>query len=597
MKSLIRLTWLFLFWIAGSMYLPAVAQVYLHSDAEEKLTSELAAKLEEAEKAHLAAIDAHEAYLKDMLAQERRLIVERSLALRDGYLVAVLNQDTPAKQKDALALYIDFAWQDVFGRKLPKDFSFDYQSEIAKIDSLEFSLVDARSAFMFEISNFTKAPLAFDKYCIDDVGHFLGVPKGSLSSDDPNVDLDAIVDDLKDQCEGRIAYAARALKTARDRFGASSELAVFTDAGSEDRLGELGAARLELRQINAAIEAQKVVAKALNGKYAALEKYAKCEASKVGGAVRIAAIADLFNQLIDGLANAEAGTFAPKTETKEGKEEPALSLEQALQQLNNLAIPAADCAAPAPAGDATAPAPTPAPAPIQVADVLKALKAFDQYALNQSFAAAVKAKALDIQGNALGRILTGLAEAPSDADADTDERERVIARSLLRAIGHLEQFKAAKNGTLPDTAGVLVTLAQVKMNQTDAQIEADRLAELKKLAELRVTALTQRGLQLASAGYSLQRFDATRPDRLDQALLLYGSSWDQGAIPATVALEDMRNGRFLPWLARERTVVEATFAVLKPAVAELEAYGSGGIQPSLIAQLLQAIGVNAIAVQ
>ena len=58
----------------------------------------------------------------------------------------------------------------------------------------------------------------------------------------------------------------------------------------------------------------------------------------------------------------------------------------------------------------------------------------------------------------------------------------------------------------------------------------------------------------------------------------------------------MVKGRYLPWLDRERAVVDAGYAVLTPAAAQLQAYGKGELKPETIAQFLQAIGLGAIAV-
>jgi len=140
---------------------------------------------------------------------------------------------------------------------------------------------------------------------------------------------------------------------------------------------------------------------------------------------------------------------------------------------------------------------------------------------------------------------------------------------------------------------VLVALADVRMRQATAKIEADRLAELGRLSKLRLVALRQRAIGLAEAKGELAKGDEAAWAR---ALRRYNDSWNNGAIPATVIENDMSKARYLPWLDRERAVVDAGYAILAPAVVQLQAYGKGGIKPETIAQFLQVIGLGSIAV-
>lgn len=84
---------------------------------------------------------------------------------------------------------------------------------------------------------------------------------------------------------------------------------------------------------------------------------------------------------------------------------------------------------------------------------------------------------------------------------------------------------------------------------------------------------------------------------LSNALRRYAESVNRGSVPTAVLTNRMVKGRTLPWLDREKAVIEATYAVLAPAVAQLQAYGKGGITSDTIAQFLQAAGLGGIAVK
>lgn len=81
------------------------------------------------------------------------------------------------------------------------------------------------------------------------------------------------------------------------------------------------------------------------------------------------------------------------------------------------------------------------------------------------------------------------------------------------------------------------------------------------------------------------------------ALYYYSAAWSRGFIPAQQLQEvaaPLVDRRAKLQLSRQAS--DAWLGTLKPAVATLAAYGEGGIDPKVIAQFLQVLGIAAVAV-
>jgi hypothetical protein len=187
--------------------------------------------------------------------------------------------------------------------------------------------------------------------------------------------------------------------------------------------------------------------------------------------------------------------------------------------------------------------------------------------------------------------LTGLATSNAKDQATPEGK---IAAATLRIIGNVETIGEAKSGRLPDLSGVLVALADVRMRQEISKIESDRLDDLINFANRQINALRDQAIYLAEARNAMEQQSATS---FSSALLFYLSSWNKGHIPQSVIADAMVTSRYLPWLARERAVVSAGYAMLAPAASELNAYVKGGLTPATFAQYLQVLGLGAIAVK
>jgi hypothetical protein len=540
----------------------AYGQVRLHSASEEAATSTLSSELAKARVAHLAALDAHRAYLVEALARERTLLVQRELAERDAVLTLALSKPRDESIK-LLSGQINEEWAELAGG-LPTSLAFsDFVVAARHVNALEIERAGLNRHRAALITMFEGKGGA-GKYC-DTQG------QGPVQF--TALDTIAEAQALSDVCD-ELATNTKQLGSEYRRAGAASSL-IGDPKGST--AGQIGEALAEANEITAMLAAQNALVATVAKQVKALDSYYQCQlrAQTVDAVIRADAAA--VQQALDTLASGDAkdvfdrATFTAlwdtlvKTEVDPSCDTPAV-------------------AAPAPDAGAGSDAPS-------ASDILAAVGQLDKYAAKDTLLALLRESALDIQGSALGEALTGLAAQPGEKpDSKTAQR----AMAALRIFGQLDKLYRASEGRMPDTAGALVALADVRMRQATAKIEAGRLAELDRLIKLRVAALRQRAVLLAAASIQLQ---ANTDAGLSGGLRRYAESVNRGAIPASVLANDMAKGRYLPWLDRERAVVDAAYGVLTPAADQLQAYGKGGITPDTIAQFLQAVGLGGIAVK
>jgi len=540
---------------------PAMAQLRLHSSSEEEATNQLSTELEKARVAHLAALDAHRSYLVDALQREQSLLVQRELAERDAFITQILSAKTRGQDPfTQLGDQIDYDWAQVAGA-VPKPVDYiNFLIVARQLDSFEIERAGLRRNRAALISVF-EGMGGKGSYCALD-----GTGTVAFSERDGTDEARAI----SDVCEEIVTNEGQ-IRAAYARVGPASAL-LGNPTGLSS--GLIGAALIEAKEIARLVEAQDLLVKTVAAQMKDLDAYYRCEAGRGSVPDDIRGDAAAVQAALNVLAKGDAvKVFDPAT------------FRDAWDKLTSSKVDR-DCTKPTPAQ-----APVKEAAGLSAAEVLSAIAALDKYAGKDTVLALLRETALDIQGSSLGDALTGLAAAPADKP-DSKTAARVM--TALRIFGGLEQYGRASVGKMPDTAGVLVALADVRMRQSVAKIEADRLAELDRLSKLRLVALRQTAVQLASAQTEL----ANKTDAgLSNALRRYAESVNRGSVPTAVLTNRMVKGRTLPWLDREKAVIEATYAVLAPAVAQLQAYGKGGITSDTIAQFLQAAGLGGIAVK
>jgi len=537
------------------------AQVRLYSPSEEQLTTELATQLEVAHAAQTATFDAHRAYLVEALARDRKLLVERELAERDAFLTAVLSSKTPAT---ILSDQIDEEWAEISGSAPTLDSLRNLRRAAGDLATAEMAQRRSRRERSTYIALFEEKG-GKGRYC-----NAQGEGTPTFDEQGGTIEARAIIE----AC-GDLAKASGSVNAA---YALADHYSALLGDPKGDAGGDLRRAIDEAKEIGTLIEAQDALGATVSAQAKDLDRFYQCELGRTSIAAETRAAAAKIQKALDTLANGDSSTVF----------EPAMFTTVWNDLITNKISP--DCASPpVPAAEPSNVAPTADRRGISAADILRALGKLDHLAGGDALLAAIRDRALEVQGSALNEVLTGLAAPPGTAvQGATAQR----AQAALRIFGNLDTIYRARAGTLPDTAGVLVALADVRMRQATAKIEADRLAELDRLSKIRLVALRRRAILLADAKVVIAKDNtAWLP-----ALRRYNDSWNNGSIPASVITNDMTKARYLPWLDRERAVVDAGYAVLAPAVVQLQAYGKGGIKPETIAQFLQAIGLGSIAV-
>jgi hypothetical protein len=203
---------------------------------------------------------------------------------------------------------------------------------------------------------------------------------------------------------------------------------------------------------------------------------------------------------------------------------------------------------------------------------------------------------------------------PKGIDEPSDSKARAVIGFVHAAFGVGDAFSEPPRVPHPNALAVAkawlvyqASLASADLTQAQAQ-EAAVHARLAAVTE-QVYYLSRAGQQLASIrtspalveGAGFARLLASKDSDTKQAatgtLHYYASAWTKGFIPT-----QQLNQVAIPLIERRaklqqsRQAGEAWLGALKPAVATLAAYGEGGIDPHLIAELLQVLGIAGIAV-
>ncbi|HKQ14125.1 MAG TPA: hypothetical protein VJT80_11890 [Steroidobacteraceae bacterium] len=203
---------------------------------------------------------------------------------------------------------------------------------------------------------------------------------------------------------------------------------------------------------------------------------------------------------------------------------------------------------------------------------------------------------------------------PKGIDEPADSKARAVIGFVHAAFGVGDAFSDPPRVPHPNALAVVKAWLTYRANLTSAdlaQAQAKEEVVHAKLAAVteQVYYLSRAGDQLASIdtspalekGAGFARLVASNNAATRQAatgtLHYFASAWTKGFIPAqqlnevAVPLIERRAS-----LQQSRLAGEAWLGELKPAVATLAAYGEGGIDPHLIAELLQVLGISAIAV-
>jgi hypothetical protein len=203
---------------------------------------------------------------------------------------------------------------------------------------------------------------------------------------------------------------------------------------------------------------------------------------------------------------------------------------------------------------------------------------------------------------------------PKDLDGTPDTKTRATIAFVHALYGVGDAFSNPPR--VPHPNALAVAQAWLRYEASHAEIELKEARSMEAAHTTRLLALTERIYHLSLAGQELESIARTpKPEEnkglsrllngndvaanraASAALYHYASAWNRGAIPVqqvdevTVALIERRAK-----LQQSRKAGEVWLGALKPAVATLAAYGEGGLDPKVLADLLQVLGVGAIAV-
>lgn len=574
--------------IALGVALAGAAQaqlIYPHSPSEERTTTAISEGLAKAKASHLGAIDRHRTFLTEALGRQRRLLAQRELAQRDAMVAEILaNRDPRATPQAQLDREIDGRLASITGLSGNALDRFVASGQLlagrnADIDRARANRADYAGRLARAIRAYEAAGGA-GTYCEAN-----GDPPPASTTPDVAVNEFSVIATL---C-GRMRAQSRDIGQAGNGLepDAVALLGLPVPAGQTLPPSEIGSALEESAGLARLLQQQTALAAAAKAHLKTLEEYYQCEVrreAEPGAADRIRAVAgqvrDFIKLVSDMDDEALARQLAGPDEDEAAADEPASPTcrdeHGASHDRPAKVDSAADLAETAHIGRA------------EIAAALAATRSLEP---GRSLLAAIQEEAQDFRASKLSDLLDVVAGDVAGDAPDAGSRGQRAAVSGVSLIEHVEQLERARAGTLPDTAGVLVRLAGARMRSASARIEADRLQQLKRLADLRVAALRREVLDLAAA-----RRLAASPANFQRALIRYSDSWAQGRMPQQIIAHDMRGVRYLAWLDRERVAVEAGYGVLEPAVAQLQAYGAGGFHAEVIAQILSSIGLGAAAI-
>lgn len=181
------------------------------------------------------------------------------------------------------------------------------------------------------------------------------------------------------------------------------------------------------------------------------------------------------------------------------------------------------------------------------------------------------------------RATLGVGDAFSDPPKVPHPNTLAAARAWLRYVAGDANFELSQ------------TRARHALHQAEAAAVATQIYYLSRASE----SLSQVPATKLAFNEGLGKFlsDRAHSQAAVASLQYYADAWTRGFIPAQQLRhveEPLATRRFK--LTRSQQAADAWLGTLKPGVATLAAYGAGGIDPHVIAELLQAVGLGAIAV-
>lgn len=209
-----------------------------------------------------------------------------------------------------------------------------------------------------------------------------------------------------------------------------------------------------------------------------------------------------------------------------------------------------------------------------------------------------------------------------DLSGEATTSEAMRARSLwLLTIRSVDVFARLQDSyteptAIPSPNALLIgiayqrhrnAVAAVSERQVEAKIAAKKLEQASLMEEIfqlwsahhAATAMTSFECGKEAAGFAefMAQCSGDRKARViaAQALVAYDQAWSLGLAKSTLAAMDASGLEQRLAIETARENAGGWFGILRPALAELVAYGEGGIRAATISNLITALGLGSIA--
>jgi hypothetical protein len=573
---------------------PAASQVYIHNQGDAAAVTKAREGLTESRNAFLAAFDENNRTLAELMASERMAAFNSQLARRDYELASVLDlvsvrnniRDTSAAVRE-LARLVDERQRVIVATPPPwsHDQAATLHSRLRFAAAQRRRLIDAIAQRDNSMAEYRQLGGRRGRPCDDDGTGAIAPPQ------DTPPEAMGRFRNAQGFCESIIRHRQAERAAFADLTPALAAGIGATPDPATLPPGELRGAVAERQNVAELVKTQDRLAKSAREYLERSERYLTClqrQANEPGLQAQVNEAAkrlgDFLKWLQEDLDKELAGQTTPAAAT------PAVNLQPCTPPDGPTIAPPPAVASVEQLDQAVAePGAGPAGSDrLRLADIQRLIQGASRFEPTRSIVAGAQEEVQEFRESLAGRILAGLASPDLN---DPEQREATIASNVLRILQAAQSLQMDRR---PNVSGVLIDVAAARLRSETARIEGERLRHASTLAGLRVAALSQELLLLARAQAELARPDQ---DRLLRALRLYGRSWTDFRAPQTVLDLDVVNLEYAAWANRERATAEATFAMLEPALNELNEYGQGGVTPGDIARILNTVGIVALNVE
>lgn len=572
--------WIWLLGAGLAVATPATAQLYMHSPREETATTQLAAALVDARNGHSEALDRHDANLEAGFKAGADALVAARLAARDLVLARYVNGDAAPLKAEIDVRLSSLGGAIVAPVRGPAPAVKPPSLNAIRRDILVLGQQRASASFVAT----------------------------AAAADTPRCDANGVFTSGAAVSTPVIENACDRVRTARETLAlrvpcenvAITEWRLLLIAGPTDLCWKASAPSPNAPRVEADPRIETVAGLGGLGMDAvatlrvaiAEQEAAQAEVRKVG------------EQLSTALKNARN---KPATGLTDDVRNSLCAFDHLVQGLQRIRLREPKVASTTVTGTTNkhCTASTIVNADAVVATIKAIAESATAFDADRAILASARATAEQFRSEQLGGLLTAVAgtslaelqAAAKKPGGPAPSRGEILAVALVELASPIETLVGYGKGTLPDTDGVLVALAEAQMRQKLAEIEAGRLASLLALAEQGVMARAAEAGLLLEAQKALAACTAagTALHTCKGAAVAYAASVSQGRVPGDVVEQQRNHVEYRVWAARERAAADATFAILSPAVDQLQVYGSGGITPEAVSGILNLIGLGAIA--